>query len=138
MAQKELIILDTDILIEIIRKNIAVIQKCDKIGTKKLAISSISFNEFLAGSRDKEDLQRNIKFLKKFIVIPINKNIDRLFTGLYKTYAVSHRPGIPDMLIAATSLYYGHAVYTHNKKHFLSYPVFDLYNNNQSQCSFPI
>ena len=64
MAQKELIILDTDILIEIMRKNTAVIQKCDQLGTEKLAISSISYNEFLAGSRDKEDLKRNLKFLE--------------------------------------------------------------------------
>lgn len=126
MAKKEIIILDTDILIEIIRKNIPVIQKCDQLGTEKLAISSISFNEFLAGSRDKEDLQRNIKFLKRFILVPININIDRLFTELYKTYAVSHRPGIPDMLIAATSLYYSSIVYTHNKKHFRFIPGIQL------------
>jgi predicted nucleic acid-binding protein len=55
-------------------------------------------------------------------MIPVNKNIDRIFTGLYKTYSVSHRPGIPDMLIAATALYYDHAVYTHNKKHFRFIP----------------
>ncbi len=122
MAKKELIILDTDILIEIIRKNITVIQKCDRMGTEKLAISSISFNEFLAGSRDKQDLQRNIKFLKRFKLISINRNIDRLFTELYKTYAISHRPGIPDMLIAATSLHYSYAVYTNNKKHFRFIP----------------
>jgi len=122
MAEKKLVILDTDILIEIIRKNISVIQKCDKLGTKNLAISSISFSEFLAGSRDKEDMQRNIKFLRKFKLVPVNKNIDRLFTDLYKKYAVSHRPGIPDMLIAATALYYNHTVFTHNKRHFRFIP----------------
>ena len=122
MAKKELIILDTDILIEIIRKNITVIQKCDRMGTEKLAISSISFNEFLAGSCNKEDLQRNIKFLTGFKLVPVNRNIDRLFTELYKTYAISHRPGIPDMLIAATSLHYNYAVYTNNKKHFRFIP----------------
>jgi tRNA(fMet)-specific endonuclease VapC len=128
MAKKELIILDTDILIEIIRKNITVIQKCDHMGTEKLAISSISFNEFLAGSLDKEDLQRNIKFLKRFKLVSINRNIDRrsersrTITELYKTYAISHRPGIPDMLIAANSLYFGHSVYTNNKKHFRFIP----------------
>lgn len=122
MAQKKLVILDTDTLIEIIRKNIAVIQKCDNLGTQNLAISSISFCEFLAGSRDKEDMQRNLKFLRKFKLLPVNKNIDTLFTGLYKTYAISHQPGIPDMLIAATALYYNHTVFTHNKRHFRFIP----------------
>src|SRR6266516_3725487 len=92
MAQKQLVILDTDILTEIMRKNIVVIQKCDQLDTENLAISSISFSEFLAGSRDKQDMQRNIRFLGKVIFISINKNIDRLFTTLYKTYALSHRP----------------------------------------------
>jgi len=121
-SQKQLVILDTDILIEIVRKNIPIIQKCDKLGTQNLAISSISYSEFLAGSHDKEDLQRNIKFLRKFKMLPINKNIDKLFTELYKTYAISHRPGIPDMLIAATALYHNHAVLTNNKRHFRFVP----------------
>ena len=126
MAKKQWVILDTDILIEIMRKNIAVIQKCDLLGTETLAISSISYSEFLAGSRDKEDLQRNIRFLEKFNLIPLNKNIDQLFTSLYKTYAVSRRPGIPDMLIAATVLYHGYRVYTNNKKHFRFVPGIKL------------
>jgi predicted nucleic acid-binding protein len=72
MAQKQLVILDTDILIEIMRKNIVVIQKCDQLGTENLAISSISFSEFLAGSHDKQDMQHNIRFLEKFIFISIS------------------------------------------------------------------
>ena len=122
MAKKQWVILDTDILIEIMRKNISVIQKCDQLGTKNLAISSISYSEFLAGSRDKEDLQRNIRFLENFSLLPVNKNINILFTNLYKTFAVSHRPGIPDMLIAATALYHDYRVYTNNKKHFRFVP----------------
>jgi predicted nucleic acid-binding protein len=126
MAKTQLVILDTDILIEIVRKNISVIQKCDNLGTQRLAISSVSYCEFLAGSRDKQDLQRNIKFLGKFKLLPTNKSIDKLFTGLYKTYAISHRPGIPDMLIAATALHHRYTIYTQNKRHFRFIPGITL------------
>jgi rRNA-processing protein FCF1 len=46
MAKKRLVILDTNILIEIMRKNIAVIQACDQLGKEKLAISSIFSKTF--------------------------------------------------------------------------------------------
>ena len=118
MAKKQMVILDTDILIEIIRKNVTVIAKCDKIGTINLAITSISFNEFLVGSRNKKEAATNMKFLKKFYLIRYNQNIDRIFTGIYENYSLSHRPGIPDMLIASAALYYNFPVYTNNKKHF--------------------
>ena len=126
MAQKQLIILYTDILIEIIRMNATVIQKCDRLGAQNLAISSISYCEFLAGSYDKAELLRNINFLDKFILVSVNNKIDKLLTALFKSFAISHRPGIPDMLIAATSLYYNHSVYTNNKKHFQFIPHIKL------------
>ena len=37
-----MILLDTNILIEIIRKNEDIIRKCDDLGTSNLAISSIT------------------------------------------------------------------------------------------------
>ncbi len=54
-----MILLDTNILIEIVRKNVIIIQKCDIAGTEHLAISSITKSEFLVGSSNRED------FIKK-------------------------------------------------------------------------
>jgi predicted nucleic acid-binding protein len=73
MAEKGIVILDTNILIEIIRKNGEVIQKCDSAGTENLAISSISRSEFLLGSRDKEDFEKNRKFVDKFLLLRSNQ-----------------------------------------------------------------
>ena len=103
-----------------------VIAKCDKLGTKNLAITSISFSEFLVGSRDKREANANKKFLKKFRLIRHNRNIDQIFTAIYESYSLSHRPGIPDMLIASVALYYNFPVYTNNKKHFRFIPEIRL------------
>lgn len=63
MADKGLLILDTNILIEIIRRNIEVIENCDKAGTENLFITSVTRSEFLLGSRDKADFIVNKKFV---------------------------------------------------------------------------
>jgi len=113
-----MVILDTNILIEIIRKNGEVIRVCDNLGTGNLAITSITRNEFLLGSRDKESFARNLKFVTKFRLLPLNEAIDKIFLGLCETYALSHRPGIPDIIIAATAILHACELYTLNKKDF--------------------
>ena len=118
MAEKGIVILDTNVLIEIIRRNVEVIQICDKIGTENLAISSISRSEFLLGSRDKENFEKNRKFADKFSLLRTNNFVDEIFTELYETFSLSHRPAIPDMLIAATTIHYNAHLYTLNTRDF--------------------
>lgn len=118
MAFKGMVILDTNILIEIIRKNGEIILMCDNLGTANLAITSVTRNEFLLGSRDKESFAQNLKFVNKFHLLEMNGSIDKIFSRLCETYALSHRPGIPDMIIAATSIHYACELYTLNTKDF--------------------
>lgn len=79
MATKGIVILDTNVLIEIIRKNISVIRKCDEIRTNHLVISSISRCEFLLGSRDREEFEKNKRFVEKFQLVRMNDAIDGIF-----------------------------------------------------------
>lgn len=122
MAEKVTIILDTNILIEIIRKNEEVIRRCDSAGTENLAISSITRSEFLLGSRDKEDFEKNKKFVNKFRLFKVTEPIDDIFSELYELFSLSHRPGIPDLLIAATALNHSIPLYTLNTKDFRFIP----------------
>ncbi len=113
-----MVLLDTNILIEIIRGNIEVIRKCDDLGTGNLVITSVTRNEFLLGSRDKEALFGNRKFVNKFPLLKMNESIDTISLSLCEAYVLSHRPSIPDMIIAATALHYSYKLYTLNKKDF--------------------
>lgn len=113
-----MIILDTDILIEIIRKNQIIIEKCGELGRDNLAISSISYVEFLVGSRDKKEFRKNRQFLSLFIKIPVDENIDTTLTDIFENYSLSHKPSVPDMLIAATTIHYSAPLFTLNKKDF--------------------
>ncbi|WP_295654851.1 type II toxin-antitoxin system VapC family toxin [uncultured Mucilaginibacter sp.] len=114
-----MVLIDTNILIEIIRHNANIIEKCDALGVDNLAISSISYVEFLVGSRDKQDLYRNMKFLNKFRQIAVDENINDTLISIFENYSLSHRPSIPDMLIAATAIYYKTPLYTLNSKDFI-------------------
>jgi len=114
-----MVLIDTNVLIEIIRHNPQVIEKCNVLGVDNLVISSISYVEFLVGSRDKQDLHRNLKFLNKFRQIPVDENMNNTLISIFENYSLSHRPAVPDMLIAATAIHYKIPLYTLNSKDFI-------------------
>ena len=126
MAAPGVVILDTNVLIEIIRKNISVISKCDEIGTDQLAISSITRYEFLLGSRNREDFEKNNRFVDKFQLLRVSEEIDKIVAKLYDNYSLNYRPAIPYMIIAGTSLYHGLELFTLNKKDFRFIPGIKL------------
>lgn len=121
-----MVIFDTNILIELYRGNEAVKDHIRQIQSNVFYVSSITVAEFLIGARDKTEFLRIQSQINKYTEIPINTEITGIFMDIYKTYALSHRPGIPDALIAATALYYHLPLYTLNKKHFQFIPGLKL------------
>lgn len=106
--------------------NQAVKEEIQKMPFSVFYISSITAAEFMVGARDKADLKNIENQLSKYTIIPINTQISDVFTDIFKTYTLSHRPGIADTLIAATALYYHLPVYTYNKRHFQFIPGLEL------------
>ena len=121
-----MVIFDTNILIELYRGNVAVKAQVQLIKSNVFYVSSITIAEFMVGAKNKDDLIRIEKQLRKYTPIPINAEITEIFVDLVKTYTLSRRPGIADTLIAATALYYNLPLYTLNKKHFQFIPGIDL------------
>jgi predicted nucleic acid-binding protein len=118
----QMVIFDTNILIELYRGNHAVKEDIERIKSDVFYVSSITVAEFMVGAKDKADLSRIEKQLSKYTSIQINDEISGIFIDLFRTYTLSHRPGIADTLIAATSLYYHIPLYTLNKKDFQFIP----------------
>lgn len=121
-----MVIFDTNILIELYRGNLVVKNDIERMKFDVFYISSITAAEFIIGAKDKADFKRIEKQLEKYTTIPINAEISDLFINLFKTLALSHRPGIADTLIAATALHYHLPLYTLNKKHFQFIPGLEL------------
>ncbi|MGD9973597.1 MAG: type II toxin-antitoxin system VapC family toxin [Desulfatirhabdiaceae bacterium] len=102
---KELIIVDTDILIDIALKISDAINYVNNIENQfELAVSIITQMELYAGCRNKAELKNIEQFLKRFAIFRINEHISEKAVRLFSQYRLSHGLAIPDALIAATAI----------------------------------
>ena len=112
-----MILLDTHVLIEILKGNKTTIQKVENQHAT-LSISSITVMELYYGALNKAEIKKLEKFITLFTILHINTEISIHSTELIKTYAKSHSLDIPDSLIAATALEKALTLFTYNTKDF--------------------
>ena len=115
-----MIILDTDILIWVLRGNVEIKEKLEKAVNEtdgSLYITPIQIAEIYAGMRKSEE---NITkgFLNSFNIIPIDAEIGRLAGKFINQYRKSHSVEIADAIIAAASIVNSFKLWTLNKKHY--------------------
>ncbi len=123
-----MILIDTNILIEIYRSNDQVVNAVKAITQENTAVSDITSAELYYGARNKRELKLIQKDLKKLNVLHVTAEISKTAVELVRLYALSHKLSLPDALIAATSLVYDIPLYTLNKKDFSYLPNIKLYN----------
>ncbi|MCP9755125.1 type II toxin-antitoxin system VapC family toxin [Lacihabitans sp. CCS-44] len=121
-----MVIFDTNILIEIYRGNESIKKDIYIHNFENIYISDITAAEFLIGARDKKELALIKKVLNFYTSIPINTSISNLSVELCEKFTLSHKPSIPDLLIASTSIHYNIPLYTLNKKDFVYLPNLTL------------
>ena len=113
----ESVILDTNILIEILKGDAPTIQKVESFGCE-LCISSITAMELYYGARNKAEVKKLEKFISLFTLIYPNETVSKKAMALVKEYAKSHSLDIPDSIIAATTHVQQAALFTYNQKDF--------------------
>ncbi len=113
----EKIVLDTNILIEVLKGNQFVVEKLEK-NNFEYCVSSITVMELYFGALNKAELFSLKKFIKLFEVIELNNNISNISTELIFEYAKSYNLSIPDSLIASTAISENIKLYTLNLKDF--------------------
>ena len=130
-------LLDTNILIEFMKGNDAVVEQILKVGTERCCISVVSLQELYFGAykaKEKKqeyyekELMRIGKLRERFTVLPLPEEADgygRIKMALYKK-------GKPvdefDMLIGGHALTAGLTVVTDNVKHFELMPSVKVEN----------
>lgn len=115
----KLLIVDSDILIDVGRNDSTAIDKLKvENDNYTLAISSITEMELIVGCRNKTELRYLDQFLNSFEVITLNEEISRKAIELLKQYRLSHGLLIPDCIIAATAIVLIAKLLTKNQKHF--------------------
>jgi tRNA(fMet)-specific endonuclease VapC len=118
MEVTALVLCDSDVIIEFLNRNEEVAEKIYEFGIHNICISAVSVNEVLLGAVNKIDFQRLNKWLSQFIIIDITTDISVEARELILTYGLSHKPSIPDMLIAATALSLDIELFTLNLSDF--------------------
>jgi predicted nucleic acid-binding protein len=121
------VLCDTNILIEYYKANSVILQQLKSIGASNIAVSVITQAELFYGAKNKQELlmiERHLSFCHCY---PLDNQVSLLFAELMKTYALSHRSSIPDMLIAATAIIHDAPLYTLNVKDFRFIPDIRLY-----------
>jgi len=122
-----MILCDTNIFIEIFRKNFLIRSELNKIGYDNIVISDVVKAELFFGARDKVDLQKIAKSIEHFPVLSIQFEISKIAVDFVEKYCLSQKLNLPDALIAATAVYYGIELFTFNEKDFRFIPELQLY-----------
>jgi predicted nucleic acid-binding protein len=114
------LILDTDILIWVLREHPGAIRFVERLPFVERKLSAVSYLEILFGARDATDLNRLTKHISTQYanILMLSDSITESAIQLMERFALSHRPGENDVLIAATALRNGEILATGNVKHF--------------------
>ncbi len=115
------LLLDTDILVDLLRLNPLAWEWLQSLEHFP-ATSCFSAIELLTGSRDKQEYRHIKVFLEQFIVLyPTTSDLERSVYR-YTSYSLSDGIGKFDILIACVAVGHGFTLATLNKKHFNNLP----------------
>jgi len=115
---KDLIIIDSCVLIKAFRKNSEANNDLKEI-INHTAYSVITQLELLVGANTLLKKDAVIKIFESYYGIPLSPAISRKAIQIMQTYITGQRTvSVPDCLIAATSLITGFPLLTYNKKDF--------------------
>lgn len=111
-------LLDTDVLIDVLRQYPAAKAWLTQEADTAIVIHGVVAMEIINGSSDKADLRDNQSFLSRFTVVwPTPAEFEYAY-WLLAEYRLKVGIGIPDCLIAATAITRGWRLYTFNLKHY--------------------
>lgn len=116
MAQKKLVLCDSNVLFDYFRGVPVMGQELEELGFDRLYLSVISEAEMYIGMKQSEK-RMTVETINKFSIIGLDSEISRKLLHLTWEHHAK-RPAIPDMIIAATVLTYPVELFTFNKKDF--------------------
>jgi len=121
-----MILLDTNILIEIFRDNVVIADIVDSM--EDIAVCDVVRAELFYGARNKSELHKISAELEELTVLSFSQQISELAVNLVKTYCLSHKLEFADALIAATAIHNEVELFTLNRKDFVYIPNLKLYD----------
>jgi predicted nucleic acid-binding protein len=115
-------LLDTSILIDILRGQVAARSWVDALALTARHVSVITSAELLAGCRNQREQRTVERELNLYSIVWIDESISQTALDFYKQFHLSHGVGFLDCLIAATALNHDLRLATLNLRHFTMLP----------------
>lgn len=122
-----MILCDTNILVAYYRGDTVIRDVLARHEMQNLCVSIVTIGELYHGARDKTDLARIRRHLMNFDTLPIDSATSMQFVRLMEQFSLSHRPTVPDTLIAAAALTHGAELFTLNVRDFRFIPELRLF-----------
>lgn len=117
-----MILLDSDIVIDFLRKYPPAISWLSSLGDEQIALPGYVVMELIQGCNNKLELQEIRKFVTNFEVIWPTPETCNQALEIFAEYNLSHSLGLIDALIAQISISLGLPLHTFNVKHYTVIP----------------
>lgn len=115
-------LLDTSILIDVVRGNTIARNWVDSLPPAFRFISVVTAAELLAGCHNQREQRAIEREIDLYSVLALSEESSRLALDFYKQFHLSHGVGFLDCLIASCALTHGLPIATLNLKHFSILP----------------
>jgi tRNA(fMet)-specific endonuclease VapC len=119
-------VLDTDVLIEILRGDSRAGEWLASVESLVIGIPVIVWMEILVGARDKQEQRGFIEQLAGYTILHLESGDSERARQWFEQFHLSHGVGILDCLIAAIAIRFNKPFYTFNLKHFQVIPGLEV------------
>ncbi|NMF58442.1 type II toxin-antitoxin system VapC family toxin [Pseudanabaena yagii] len=118
-----MIFLDSDIIIDFLRRYPTAISWLESLEDEKIALSGYVAMELMQGCNNKIELQQIRKFIANFEVVWATAETCNQALEVFAEYNLSHGLGLIDALIGQTAISLGVPLHTFNIKHYAVIPL---------------
>jgi predicted nucleic acid-binding protein len=115
-------LIDTNILVDLLRGREEARQWIDQLPNEGRCISVVTAAELLAGARSAREQSLIEEELALYQILWLQEPISRLALEWYKRFHLRYGVGFLDCLIGATALFYELTLATLNERHFAPLP----------------
>lgn len=117
-----MILLDTDVMIDILRQYPSAISWLDFLGDEEIVLPGFVVMELMQGCRNKAEQEKVQNALAAYAVIWPSPEACEGALSVFARYYLSHGLGILDALIGQMAVALGLPLYTFNQKHYAAIP----------------
>lgn len=117
-----MIIIDSDIIIDILRQYTPAIEWLTSLGDEEIALPGFVVMELVQGCMNKADLRKLEMFIADFEVFwPAPETCDKALE-IFTRFSLSHNLGLLDALIGQAAVALNSPIHTFNRKHYAVIP----------------